>query len=234
MMDDKPWGRYERLRVGRIDEIRQDRPIAYIPWGALEWHSYHNPIGLDGLVAGGLCEAMAVRTGGVVLPPVYFATSTIKPLKGFGHTIEHSEGLIRQMASELLAQLVEEKFTVIVLLTGHCGQPHYDILREAGRECASQNSMVRVVVLTETDRLEGLAELNHAARGETSLQLHFAPETVDLSRLPKDRAATLADDGVLGEDPRRATAKEGEELTNAFVDRFAPEVEKLLEEIPQT
>lgn len=233
-MPEKHWGRYEQLRVGQIEEIRRQRSIAYIPWGALEWHSYHNPIGLDGMVAEGICEAVAARTGGIVLPPVYFATSTIKTLKGFGHTIEHSEGLIRQMASELLAQLVEEQFKVIVLLTGHCGQPHYDILCRAGEECAARHPEVRVVVLTETDRLKGLAERNHAARGETSLQLYFAPKTVDLSRLPQDRPATLDHDGVFGDDPRDATTEEGGELTRAFVDRFAPEVEKLWEEVAQS
>lgn len=229
--DEKLWGRYERLRPGQIEAIRRRCAIAYIPWGALEWHSYHNPIGLDGLVAQGLCEAVAARTGGLVLPPVYFATSTIKTLKGFGHTIENSEGLIRQMASELLAQLVEEQFRVIVLLTGHCGQPHYDILLQAGRECAARHGGVKVIALTETDRLEGLAEKNHAARGETSLQLYFAPELVDLSLLPGERPANLEDDGVWGEDPRGATALEGEKLTRAFVDRFAPEIEALWTEV---
>lgn len=225
----KAWGRYERLRAGQIDKIRNVSPVAYVPWGALEWHSYHNPIGLDGIVAEHLCQAVAPRTGGVVLPPVYFATSTIKPLKGFSHTLEHSEGLVRQMATELLEQLVEENFKVIVVLTGHCGQPHLDILREAGDTCAKGRPGVQVLVLTETDLLEGLAVANHAARGETSLQLYFAPETVDLTLLPVSRAATLDDDGVWGEDPRLATAEEGERLTHAFVERLASKVEAMLQ-----
>lgn len=233
-MPERTWGQYERLRVGQIEAIRRKRAIAYIPWGALEWHSYHNPIGLDGIVAEGICRATAARTGGIVLPPVYIATSTIKRLKGFGHTLEHSEGVIRQLADELLAQLVEEEFKVIALLTGHCGQPHYDILQKAGERCAARHPEVRVVVLTETDRLQGMAERNHAARGETSLQLYFAPETVDLSLLPKDRAATLDDDGVLGEDPRHATAEEGERLTRAFAERFAAEIDELWEEVSKS
>lgn len=233
-MAENSWGRYEQLRVGQIEEIRRKRPIAYVPWGALEWHSYHNPIGLDGMVAEGLCEAVAARTGGVVLPPVYFATSTIKSLKGFGHTIEHSEGLIRQMAAELLTQLVEEQFKVIIVLTGHCGQPHYDILKEAGKQCAARNPSVRVLVLTETDRLEGMAVANHAARGETSLQLHFAPATVELDSLPKDRPANLDEDGVWGEDPRGATPGEGEAMTRAFVETFSAEVEEMWEEVSRS
>ena len=56
------WGFYELLRPAQIEAVREKAPIAYIPWGALEWHSYHNPIGLDGLKARGLCEALAQET----------------------------------------------------------------------------------------------------------------------------------------------------------------------------
>jgi len=227
----KAWGRYERLRAGQIDKIRNLSPVAYIPWGALEWHSYHNPIGLDGIVAEHLCLAVAERTGGIVLPPVYFATSTIKPLKGFGHTVEHSAELIRQMARELLAQLVDERFRVLVILTGHCGQPHLDILREEGERCRQDHPGIEVLVLTETDLLEDMAVPNHAARGETSLQLYFAPELVDLSLLPVGRTPNLDDDGVWGEDPRLATAEEGERLAAAFAERMAQQIRILLEKI---
>lgn len=225
----KVWGRYERLRPGQIEKIRNVSPVAFVPWGALEWHSYHNPIGLDGIVAEHLCMEVARRTGGVVLPPVYFATSTIKPLKGFAHSLEHSEKLIRQMATELMDQLIAEKFNVIVVLTGHCGQPHFDLLREAGRECAGAHPGVEIIVLTETDELADLADVNHAARGETSLQLFFAPETVDITLLPAGRAATLDDDGVWGDDPRQASAEEGERLAEAFAQRLAKRIDGLVE-----
>mgnify|MGYP006201188507 CR=1 FL=1 len=53
--------RAKRLRRGRavassflpLLAVRAEAPVAYLPWGALEWHSYHAPIGLDGLPVGG-------------------------------------------------------------------------------------------------------------------------------------------------------------------------------------
>ncbi|NUM68336.1 creatininase family protein [candidate division KSB1 bacterium] len=115
------WGKYEQLRPAQIAAIRARTPIAYLPWGALEWHSYHAPIGLDGIKAHGLCEALAKETGGVVLPAVYVGTDTIKPYKGFHHTIEHNAETVTKLCLEFLQQLADEDFKVIVLVTGHYG-----------------------------------------------------------------------------------------------------------------
>jgi len=72
--------------------------------------------------------------------------------------------------------------------------------------------------------------MNHAARGETSFQLYFEPDTVDLSLLPSDRVATLDDDGVWGDDPREATREEGERMVHAFIEYMEPRVRELLRE----
>ncbi len=130
MTDTKPWGFYERLRPDQIEAIRDRAPIAYLPWGALEWHSYHAPVGLDGLQALGQCRALAQATGGVVLPPVYVGTDTIKPFKGFPHTIEHRAETVRALCREFLSGLEDEDFRVVVIVTGHCGGGHVDALRE--------------------------------------------------------------------------------------------------------
>ena len=67
------WGKYEKLRPNQIENICLKSPIAYLPWGALEYHGNHNPIGLDGIKAYGLCIDLAKKAGGIVLPPVYQA-----------------------------------------------------------------------------------------------------------------------------------------------------------------
>lgn len=225
------WGCYERLRPDQIENIRAVDPIAYLPWGALEWHSYHNPVGLDGIKAHGLCTALARVTGGVVLPPVYVGTDTIKPFKGFKHTIEHSAETVRVLCREFLEQLADEEFKVIVLVTGHYGGGHLAAIREASDAFALAHPAVRLWALPDSEPLEGLYPANHAARGETSFQLHFDPEPVDQRLLPADRDATLDDDGVWGEDPRKATAEEGAAMLRAFVENAAPGIRALLAEV---
>lgn len=229
-MPELTWGRYETLRPGQIDAIRANAPIAYLPWGALEWHSYHNPVGLDGIKAHGICLALAEQTGGVVLPPVYVGTDTIKPFKGFKHTIDHPRETVEALATQFLEQLADEDFRVIVLLTGHYGGGHVEAINAAAEAFRASHPDVGLWALPDSEPLDGVFPANHAAHGETSFQLLFAPGYVDLSLLPSDRAATLDDDGVWGDDPREATAEAGEEMLRLFVARAVPRIQDLLKE----
>lgn len=224
------WGNYEQLRPAQIAAIRARTPIAYLPWGALEWHSYHAPIGLDGMKAHGLCEALAQKTGGVVLPAVYVGTDTIKPYKGFHHTIEHATETVTKLCLEFLEQLADEDFKVIVLITGHYGEGHVKAIQAAAEAFCERHPRVGLWAMPDSEPLDGAFPKNHAARGETSFQLLFKPELVDLSLLPAEREATLEDDGVWGEDPRRASSAEGAEMLQVFLKNAAPKIRTLLEE----
>ena len=230
MVTSVKWGRYEYLRPAQIEAIREQTPIAYLPWGALEWHSYHAPIGLDGIKAHGLCEALAKETGGVILPPVYIGTDTIKPYKGFHHTIEHSAETVTKLCGELLTQLADEGFKVIVLVTGHYGEGHVKAIQQAAQEFATKHPEIGLWAFPDSEPLEGFFPKNHAARGETSFQLLFKPELADLNLLPADREATLDDDGVWGEDPRKASAAEGAQMLKIFLENAVPKIKKLLHE----
>ena len=224
------WGRYENLRPAQIEKIRVQAPVAYLPWGALEWHSYHAPIGLDGIKAQGLCEALAQQTGGVVLPAVYVGTDTIKPYKGFPHTIDHRAETVSKLCLEFLTQLVDEKFKVIILVTGHYGGGHVDAINAAVNEFSTRHPEIALWAFPDSEPLEGVFPKNHAARGETAFQLLFKPELVDLTLLPADRETTLDEDGVWGEDPRRASAAEGAKMLQVFLENAVPKIKKLLQE----
>ena len=224
------WGRYENLRPAQIETIRAQAPVAYVPWGALEWHSYHAPIGLDGIKAQALCEALAQQTGGVVLPAVYVGTDTIKPYKGFPHTIDHRAETVSKLCLEFLTQLVDEKFKVIVLITGHYGGGHVDAINAAAKEFSTRHPNITLWAFPDSEPLEGVFPKNHAARGETAFQLLFKPELVDLTLLPADRETTLDEDGVWGEDPRRASAAEGAKMLQVFLENAVPKIKKLLQE----
>lgn len=223
------WGKYEQLRPDQIEDIQRRASIAYIPWGALEWHSYHAPVGLDGMKAHGLCEALAKETGGVVLPPIYVGTDTIKPFKGFKHTIEHNATTVTTLCAEYLRQLADEGFKVIVLVTGHYGEGHVAAIKKAVDTFSKDNPDIGLWAFPDSEPLEGAFPADHAARGETSFQLLFHPETVDLSKLP-DREPTLDEDGVWGEDPRNATAEEGGDMLDIFLQKTVSKIKKLRKE----
>ncbi|MBS0633794.1 MAG: creatininase family protein [Verrucomicrobia bacterium] len=215
------WGLYEHLMPAEIEAIFQKHPVAYLPWGALEYHGKHAAVGLDGLKAHGLCAALAKVAGGLVLPPVYVAANTIKGLKGLGfarHSLDFSESTLRTLVREHLDQLADEKFRVVFVLAGHVGQPHYDIIKDEAKQFNERQSGTRAIATSETDLIDkDIVIVNHAALGEVSFLMHSHPASIDLSRLPADRIPTLEQDAVWGPDPREASAEKGRVYTEAFV-----------------
>ncbi|MCF7689399.1 MAG: creatininase family protein [Cephaloticoccus sp.] len=215
------WGLYERLMPTEIETIFVTHPIAYLPWGALEYHGKHAAIGLDGLKAHGLCAALAKVSGGLVLPPIYVAANTIKTAPGLAHkhhSLNFSEELLRTLAREHFAQLADEKFRVVFTLCGHVGQPHYDIIKDEARQFNASQSATKIIATSETDLIsQDIVIVNHAALGEISYLMHTDPDCVDLTRLPADRVPTLEEDAVWGPDPRDSSAEKGRMYTEAFV-----------------
>lgn len=232
-MNGRPiWGRYEQLRPDQIESVRKCTPVAYLPWGALEWHSYHNPIGLDGMQAHGQCLALARSTGGVVLPPIYAGTDTIKPYKGFPHSIEHSAATVKALCDEFLQQLAEEGFRIIVVVSGHCGATHIETLQSSVDDFDAARPECGALLVPSFEPMKDRYPSNHAARGETSFQMLFDADLVDLSLLPAGRTATLEEDGVWGEDPRSASAGEGAEMLDLFVERTLPLIREKMNRYP--
>lgn len=216
------WGRYERLMPAEIEAIFARHPVAYLPWGALEYHGRHAAVGLDGLKAHGLCIELARAAGGLVLPPVYVAANTIKGLKNLPwarHSLDFSEGTLRTLVREHLDQLADEKFRVVFILCGHVGQPHYDIIKDEAQQFNARQTGTRAIATSETDLVPPeIVKVNHAALGEIAFLMHTDPDCVDLARLPADRVPTLEQDAVWGPDPREASAEKGKVYTAAFVE----------------
>ena len=204
-----------------IESIFDQHPIAYLPWGALEYHGTHASVGLDSLKAHGLCLELAQKIGGLVLPAVNVAANTMKTVPDIKHTrhsLNFSEDLLRLLAKEYFEQLVDEKFRVVFTLCGHVGQPHYDIIKEEAAKMNASQSATRIIATSETDLIsEDIVIVNHAALGEISFLMHTDPDCVDLARLPKDRVPTLEDDAVWGPDPRDSSAEKGRIYTEAFL-----------------
>jgi creatinine amidohydrolase len=215
----------------QIEAIFKKTPIAYIPWGAIEYHGNHNPTGLDTHKAYHLCVDLAKDSGGLVFPPISLAANLIKSYPGVNfpkHSIEFSEHLVRSICEEYLEQLISQEFKIVVLLSGHAGQPHLDILKDVAKEYNKKQTGCYIWALAEFDILPNeLLEANHSALGETSLQLYYEPQTVALDNLPKEREVTLEQDAVSGKDPRLANKKLGEQIAKTFVLNASKKIEDL-------
>lgn len=222
-------GVYGDLRPAAIEAIKEQSPIAYLPWGALEWHSQHDPIGLDSVKAEGICKALAARTGGLVLPPLPMGVNTIKPFKGFPHTIDISADLASRVAEEFCLQLADEGFKVVILFTGHYPPEQIDALQAGVDRAKTKVTGTHFEVWADLHFLGEDFKADHAGATETSFQMYFDPTSVDLTALP-DRPVTLDEDGITGDDPREASEERGARQLAVVLRSAAARMEEIIKE----
>src|SRR6478672_11106307 len=196
MANTPPWGRYAELRPEQLETIMAVAPVAYVPWGALEWHGPHLPFGLDGFTAEGVAERVVQRTGGVLLPTTWW------PITALPHRFSLSIGsdVVQALWDGIFAELARAGFKLVVLLSGHYAQGHELVLMDAAE---------------------------HAIAAHGALLLALRPRLVALHKLD---AAPLhpSTSAVLGDDPRRATAGQGESALTLAAERLIVGVDALL------
>ncbi|CAA9536770.1 MAG: hypothetical protein AVDCRST_MAG49-318 [uncultured Thermomicrobiales bacterium] len=188
-----------------------DAPICYLPLGVLEWHGEHSAVGLDGIKAHAVCEAAARRSGGVVVPPLWWGADEREDLPdgsyltggieaGGGHGERyHVPGSMFWVRPETFGALLldiyeamrRRGFRVIVVVAGHWSPKVYlPTVRAAGDAFQTQHPETRLLLLTDRELVPDLHyPEEHAAGGETSLLMAVRPDLVDLTMtLETDRS----------------------------------------------
>lgn len=203
-------------------------PLAYLPLGTLEWHGEHLPLGADAIQSECLMAMCARKFGGIVMPPIYlgpdrakpaedgsmlvgmdYADSTTPPRRLDGSCYWVSQGLHLQMVDAILEQLKRAGFRA-VFADGH-GPSRWSWVANIGE----REARLGMKLLGVTDKISRRwkSQMDHAARNETSLIMHYRPELVDLSQLTSSRDEKPQ--GVGGVDPREATPEYGRECAEA-------------------
>jgi creatinine amidohydrolase len=242
------WGRYEQLRPDALELIVRLAPVAYWPLGLLEHHGWHLPVGFDGIKAHRLCERIAQRTGGVVLPVMWWGG--LGGHADFRWTLYQPVEAPQAILAATLKGLIANGFRCIVLLAGH--YPWRTMIANVLPGIQREHPEVLVIHGTEADigapdvRLPG----DHAARWETTYGQVLLPELVDMAALKSGRSGASAwsesgpprgnrhpgvnfdaDDPLFaqaGEDARTADSAEGEAMLSALVDYIAGRVRSFL------
>jgi creatinine amidohydrolase len=171
------------------------------PWGAVEQHGPHLPLGTDALFAERVLDAVLQALP--VDRPIWML-----PAQRIGFSPEHldfpgtlslSAPLVLELVSTVGQQLARAGFQRLVLFNAHGGQ--IALLQAAARQLHQQAPELGVLPCFLWSGPEGVAELIpsperqqglHAGLAETSLMLHLAPELVGEQR-PRD--------GLLSVDP---------------------------------
>jgi creatinine amidohydrolase len=176
------------------------RPLLVLPFGTIEWHSHHLPVGLDGLVAAGIGRAIADRSDGVLAPVSYAAVGGVP----YPYTLDLPIALIEPLLVATFEQYGAMGFRVIVAFTGHFGLAQTLTLKRAALT-VMRRAPVTILPVTEYDLTTDRGYTgDHAGEGETSLLWALRPDLIRLDAVPPDAAL----DGVLGADPRGAAGAE--------------------------
>jgi len=230
--------RLERMRPGEVEAARENRAAIYVPFGSIEWHGRHNPVGLDAIKAHEVLVGLALRAGGVVYPPVFFGA-------GGGHTEWPVSYMVdgdpmRRIVAQLLRDFEWDGWEKAILLSGH--YPNHPEYQQKGVEVYEKaGGTMKVLSLIEDSIPEGKGD--HASKYETSFMLYLHPETVDREALkvePGEKATGPEEIvnwmeekyrdhpnyGLVGIDPRAYASREvGEELTGRLIEYLREWVE---------
>jgi creatinine amidohydrolase len=215
------WGRYSELFPNDLAAIRAAAPLAYLPWGALEWHGPHLPLGMDGITAEHVAERLVQRTGGVLLPTTWWPVTALPHSASL--SVNHK--VIRVLLSQIFQGLAASGWRIVALISGHYAQGHELVLIDAAE--AAINDLGLLVLTIPPMALIDEDMLDHAGLWESSQLMAIRPDLVRLDELGNGKL-DVASSAVLGQDPRgRASASLGERSLGLAVERIARALSEL-------
>jgi creatinine amidohydrolase len=179
------WTEFRATEFRTIDPMRS---IAILPTAAVEQHGPHLPVGTDTMIGQGLCDLLATRAPADM-------DLRILPMMAVGKSNEHlwAPGTVTLSAETALRAWTEIGLSVaragvrkMVILNSHGGNA--DLISIVARELRVRAGMFVVRagwtafglpdgVYSDQETRFGI----HGGDMETSLILHFRPDTVDMS-----------------------------------------------------
>lgn len=246
------------LRAPDFNDIDPMKTIAILPTAAIEQHGPHLPVGTDTLIGQGMLAELRRQAPGDM-------DLRILPVQAVGKSNEHlwAAGTLTLTAATALAVWTEIGLSVaragirkIAIVNSHGG--NLDLVSILSRELRVQAAMLAVKcqwgafgtpegMFSDQEKRFGI----HGGDVETSLMLHFRPQTVDMTAARDFRstaeqsaippigpvsygwiASDLNPDGTVGE-AHLATAEKGVATAEHQVAGFVDLLQKMREaELP--
>lgn len=202
-----------------FDRAMASLPVCFLPLGTVEWHGFHNALGLDSIKAHALCiEAARKAEGGVVHPPLYGGMggldepATVK----MESEITWDNHLLRPWLEKLCTEFHRLGFKAVIMLTGHYGHNQQIVVRETA---ARMTERLQIPVLGTPEywlALDAGYHGDHAGIGETSLLWHLHPDLVAIDRIDADPVYGKDDRIKYGSSPEL-----GKQYAELITDRLA-------------
>ncbi len=210
-------------------------PIAVLPFGALEQHGPHLPLGTDTATAAEVARRLAERLDALLLPPIHYGDTWNNA--GFPGTVSLAPATVTAIALDIGRALAASGVKLFVVVNGDWGNrlPLASAMRTLAEEdglraIALDYPGMDAAIERVRDSRGAAPGLNHAEEVETSIMLAIAPASVHpdrytsaYPRFPSDfgtrpmQLHQFSPTGVFG-DPSSATAAKGEAILQATVE----------------
>lgn len=211
------------MRPGQLEAAGRRFPVVYVPFGLIEWHGRHLPLGNDAIKAHGVLVTCARKFGGVVYPPVFFHA---------GFPQEHYLPVL----THLFQQLKASGYRVIIGISGHNIQEQIDMIDTALAPVTADGTVAGVGLWEVSLSMCEESDTDHAAKWETSNMMYLYPDLVDMSELGDDpmNLDMKPPFGIGGLDPRtHASAQVGARNVELAADAIGKKAQELLASLPE-
>jgi len=217
------------LRWPEVTDATARQPVALLPFGAVEEHGPHLPLGTDIVAADALADQICAAAGLLRLPTMPYGQ--VWSLAHFPGSLTVRDELLVGLVTDVADGLRRGGVAGLVLFTAHLG--NVAALRAASRALADSDGLPAItlaypgldqVAESVRDSPRSHPSIMHADELETSVMLALDPDSVDMDRAVKeypdyppdfgmapDRWDTLSDSGVFG-DATAASAEKGERI----------------------
>ncbi len=229
-------------------EIDAGRDTIVVPFGAVEQHGPHLPLGTDAIFGDEIGVLVTERLDAFLAPTVRIGCSSHH--LAFAGTLSVEDETFYRVAGDVTRALAAHGFRRIILLPTHGGN-----FRPLGEAVQRMEALAGVRVITFPDVslllnaiLPTASSLGvttaeggvHAGEWETSMMLAFRPELVRMEkaeagytgdlmagvqRFFAEGVDSIAENGVFG-DPRRASAEAGRKYIERLVDVIVQAIEE--------
>jgi creatinine amidohydrolase len=171
------------------EAMREGRWL-FLPFGAVEQHGPHLPLGTDLFYAEHICLAVAERVNGVVAPG--FPYGVCRTMRNFPGTVSLSPDTFTPLLREILREYVRHGARKLVVLAGHAEDAQEGAMREAALSLVNDDPALTILVIGPYAFLEPIRQRaglvgtdGHAGSIETSEMLAIAEDRVHLDRMPQ-------------------------------------------------
>jgi creatinine amidohydrolase len=210
------------MRPRQLEAAVRKFPVVYVPFGLIEWHGRHLPLGNDALKAHAILVKCAEQHGGVVYPPQWLHA---------GFDQQH----LVPAYTDLFMRLKRTGFRVIIGVSGHNIREQVEMIENALKPVIADGTCAGIGLWEVTLSQCAESSTDHAAKWETSNMMFFYPDRVDMSELGTGpiKCDMSPPHGIGGLDPREhASAEVGMQNVELAAAAIGKKAREMLDSLP--